>query len=687
MLGRLRSSRLLVALCGFICVSQLWAQVPSLQAVPAELLQGTPTLRMRSGDLDLDGLQDIAAVQFDSSPANAQRVVIQRQRPTALGDPVRFETTQVLPADLPQDIALLDLDEDGDQDLLVAQDRVDQALVIWLNAGGLQQGQAGRFQRHPSNLSGELIGAVRSLRLATSGPRKDLLLVGTVGRPSRLYENLSGFGSVLLIPGQSINHPGAVGAEIGDLNGDGKDDLILYGTQTRVLLNIGSLAEPMQETASDPFAGIGTVFALSLVDLDGDQDLDVVLATGSDDRIFSNLGLDANGEPQFVLSQTLTQGPPGVSREFAWIDADGDQLADLVAARDNVNAPATLRGSPVYRNLGATLGLATTPLQLISPAATVVAGSLGAGSGAHLWLGSSDPLYNGLWRSDLASPVAPLASIGASVGPSGVNGYYYGDRIAAQVEILPAAGELTTLAVSVSGDSGPVTQSSVAMAAGEQRRRVLAQVPANPLSFERWRFQLTGVTPMGAAGIGMPDQAVIATVPNPFANDFEMQCYIACVMLAICEKPGATASAPKGSALLMGSLAEVQLLRRLRDERLAASSEGAALIDLYQSLGLDLYRASFAEPGFYSELWRLKDAWMPAVSSLVDGDGSMPISAEMQDRLDAVLLRFEQYGSEALRLAIGVQRVSLQLDRLQGRPVAEFQRRWEQGPIFADGFD
>ena len=680
--------QIVLAFAGWLWSAQLCAQSASLQVVESELLDAVPTLRMRGGDLNRDGLVDLAALQFDSSGSGMDRVVIQSQQPTGAGEPVRFHTEQVLPADLPQDLALLDIDRDGDLDLLLVQDRADQALVIWLNADGVQQGRPGYFQRHNGVWSGDLMAAVRALRLNAGGPRDDLLLVGSVGRPSRVYQNFSSPGFLLLVPGQSIPHPGAIGAEIGDLNGDGKDDLILYGTQTRIVLNVGPASDPMVATASDPFAGVGTVFAASLIDLDNDNDLDLILATGVDDRVFRHDGLDGNGEPRYQLVQTLNQGPPGVTREFAWVDVDGDQIRDLIAARDNTNAPAGLRGSPVYRRLAVGLDFAPTPLQRVSPSATMFVASPAPGAGDHLWLGSSDPLYNALWRSAIAAPITPITTIGATVGPSGVNGYYYGDRIAAQVRILPGAAEPTTVVVDVSGDQGAVLQSSVTLATGEPAQRVSATVPAQPNLFERWRFQIAGISPATAANVGLPDQAVIATVPNPFSNTFEMQCYIACVMLSVCAEPGlAQGDAPAGETLLMGTPAEVQLLRRLRDERLASSQEGLALIELYQNLQLDLYLATFAEPSFYGDLWRLKDAWMPAVSSLVDGDGSLPVSAEMQQRLNAVLLRFELLGTEALRAAIHSQRVSLQLDRLQDRPVADFQLRWEQGPVFADGFD
>lgn len=675
------------------CVSsaQLSAQTPTLIEIDAQLLHAVPTLKMRAADLNQDSLTDVVALLFDSADPRRNRIIVQSQLPTAAGDPVRFLTKQVIPARFPQDIALADLDADGDLDLLVVQDFAPDALAIWLNGGGHQQGTPGVFQERSTMISAFLAGAVRTLRIDVDEPRDDVLLIGTIGRPSRLFRNLPVFaGTPALSLAQTIEHPGAIGAEIGDLNGDGRDDIILFGTQTHIHLSNGMNVNPMMPTTNDPFASLGTVFAASLRDLDADTDLDLVLATGSGDLIFRHDGLDANGDPIFALSQSLSGGPPGISRGFVWLDADGDGQEDLVAARDNVNAPATLRGSPVHSRNG--ISFSPAPTQIVSPSAALLALPLSIGTTDHLWIASSRSSYNGLWRSATAGALPPVASFADFPGPSGVSAYFYGSRIGMDLKIVPAAIQPTTLTVDVSGDAGPVNTLSAGFSAGQRRSNVSLQVPADEQSTQRWDFQLSQVSPLGAASMGTPSQVVVATVPNPFGSGFKLNCYIACVMVALCkpvQDPLASVKhlTTKGSATLMGTPAEVILLQRLRDERLANSSGGQYYIDLYQALQFDLYVATFADPSFYSDLWRLKDAWMPAVTNLVDGDGSMPITAEMRDRLIFALLQFEAMGSEALRAAIARERLALDLAGLAGRPIIEFQQRWETGPIFADSFD
>ena len=91
--------------------------------------------------------------------------------------------------------------------------------------------------------------------------------------------------------------------------------------------------------------------------------------------------------------------------------------------------------------------------------------------------------------------------------------------------------------------------------------------------------------------------------------------------------------------------------------------------------------------------WRRLLAVAPSLAvaavpvGLVDGDGSAPINAEMVARLEQALRDFQAYGSAALIEAIEHERRALDLGSLAGRPVSEFQQRWEAGPLLATSFE
>jgi hypothetical protein len=206
---------------------------------------------------------------------------------------------------------------------------------------------------------------------------------------------------------------------------------------------------------------------------------------------------------------------------------------------------------------------------------------------------------------------------------------------------------------------------------------------------QEWTIALTAVTPALAATIGTPDQALFYTYPDSSDVEFQLGCYLGCMFRGNCgpaQSPDAARS-PGGSGGLMGTAAELTLLQRLRDERMATTPGGSYYVDLYQALQIDLYVATFADPGLYLELWQLKDAWMPAFGNLVDGDGSMTITTEMQSRLTAALLQFETHGSAALQAAVARERAALGLEQMVGKPISSLQQHWEASPLFANGFD
>ncbi|MCB1600883.1 MAG: VCBS repeat-containing protein [Lysobacterales bacterium] len=655
----------------------------------SSLLPAVPTLKLLARDLTLDDRADVVAIRFDSSGSTQDRIVIQWQRPQPASTSVVLESAQTLPTSLPVDIELADLDADGDPDLLVAQESTNDTLAVWMNQGGAQQGSAGIFRRHSSQFSADLVAAVASLSLTQSAPTaRDFILVRGIGRPSQIYATVQPENLPLRFElVQTLPHAGAVGATVGDLDGDGLDDLVLFGTQTRLWLHQGTGPDPMIESDPPAFAGIGTVFAAALRDLDGDNDLDLILGAATGDLVFRHDGLDQNGVPSYALSQSLGAGTPGISRAYAWIDADGDGSDDLVAARSEGSTPTSIGGTQVYARSG--INFAPAPMQHLPPAHTIAALPPGIGSSTYLWLGSLDASNNELWRSASSPPLLPIASLGQPLPGQGASGYFVGNRVGAYLHVSPAIQQTATLGMQVSGSSGLVGPFGASIQPGTSHLLATVSVPANPEQIEFWTIDLLEAVPGTAAAIGSANQATVLTMPSPIGN-LRPSCYVACLLIGVCSFPTETGTPDAGSptsSLLMGTQAEVTLLQRLRDERMAMSPGGAHYIALYESLQLDLYQATFVDPSFYLELWQLKDAWMPAIASLVDGDGSMVVSTDMRDRLRSALLRFESLGSVALAEAITRERAALDLDGLAGLPISSLQQRWQASPVFASGFE
>ena len=123
---------------------------------------------------------------------------------------------------------------------------------------------------------------------------------------------------------------GMLGMALGDVNGDGRDDLYISqpgGLPNRLLLNQpdGSMVDA---AATAGVNLLDTTRGCLLVDLDGDDDLDLCVARGKDVLLFWNDGTGKFGE------QSLLKGPgqaPIYSLCAADPDLDGD--LDLYASR------------------------------------------------------------------------------------------------------------------------------------------------------------------------------------------------------------------------------------------------------------------------------------------------------------------------------------------------------------------
>src|SRR5262249_34231917 len=170
-----------------------------------------------------------------------------------------------------------------------------------------------------------------SLKIQDYNPKRDF--VGWGGEDFRRLNGMPGFTHYSSL---SRVDPEAQAISSGDFDGDGKADLCLVGAGKVVLLQNGG--ESLNELTLPGASGCrSAVWA----DYNGDGKPDVLLATPSGPKLYTNLGNNTFRDD----SHLLPKEPYYTLTAAAWIDQDGDGKPDILLANG-------YHGLRLYRNTG-----------------------------------------------------------------------------------------------------------------------------------------------------------------------------------------------------------------------------------------------------------------------------------------------------------------------------------------------
>ncbi|NUM48845.1 MAG: VCBS repeat-containing protein, partial [Anaerolineales bacterium] len=277
-----------------------------------------PNVAVVLGDVDRDG--DLDAVL---AGPGAESVWLN----DGVGNFSSHPASPTFGAGISRDVVLGDVDGDGFLDAVVANTNGEPE-TVWLNDG------TGGFVPHPETPSfGH--GASTSVALGDvdSDFDLDLVVANENGEPETMWVN-DGEGNFALHPTTPVFGGGASQAlALADLDLDGDLDAAVANTGDEaetVWLNDGNGMFSAHPTL--PTFGAGNSIALAIGDLDGDHDLDVVVANAGNEpeTVWLN-----DGQGGFAEAGVPPAFGAGSSTALALGDLDGDDDLDVVVANES----------------------------------------------------------------------------------------------------------------------------------------------------------------------------------------------------------------------------------------------------------------------------------------------------------------------------------------------------------------
>ena len=320
-------------------VSVLW-NAGTGALLPAVRLQGhLSTWNLVAGDVNGDGRSDLLTGQFQGTQVGVLANLGERAFAPLVGFTTATRTTV---------LALGDTDDDGDLDLAVTGGvsvaPPAETVSLWRNAGN------GTFTLADRVSGGDEPGNAAFGDLDGDGDA-DLVVVASASNSVRLYANAGGHLAAApdaALGGNSIGDAsGATAITHSDLDGDGRDDLIVtQRTQLRVFTRAGA---PPAVYAAGTFST-----DVAAGDMDGDGDRDVVLVDRTNDQIATRRN-DGTGRLTLPEVRSTCHEPRAVS--LADMDGDGDLDAVVACASDRSVVVMTNNGTGVLASGGGELRL------------------------------------------------------------------------------------------------------------------------------------------------------------------------------------------------------------------------------------------------------------------------------------------------------------------------------------------
>jgi len=303
----------------------------------ADLPTGMFSINVVYGDLDGDGKQDIIAANW---AANTVSIF----RNTSTVGSISFAPKIDISIGLgPQGISIHDIDGDGKPDFVVTNVN-SQNIAVFKNTGSPGIVSFATPLSFPTGYTPTSV-IIRDL---DGDAKPDLAVTESGANMLALFRNTSTAGNISFAPRTEVSSSGGPGSvAVGDLDGDGKPDLVVsnYSSAgTAVFRNVstpGTINYTIAQTLFvPPFPNRVTVG-----DLDGDGKPEIVEATF--DGTFSNVSVFKNTSVIGLINflPGVDYHVTGGSMEIKLGDVDGDGKPDIITTASNWSIVSVLKNS------------------------------------------------------------------------------------------------------------------------------------------------------------------------------------------------------------------------------------------------------------------------------------------------------------------------------------------------------
>jgi hypothetical protein len=306
--------------------TQLWLQEDPSRWTEV-LLTHPPHEGLDAGDLDMDGHPDLVLNGFwFRTPPDPKAARSAANYTTNIIDTAWFQQTGDWTANSCK-VVIGDFDGDGRNDVAFSQSERAGYEVTWYSSQG--SGVPTAWNKHPVAVV-DFCHTLQAADFDLDG-HTDLLVGGMIQSQHRGLKLLLNGGKGATWNPFTIQSDGSYSAELGDIDNDGDPDIAgirnWNSAPTWIYRNQVRSGRLDRWTYHQVTAAHVRTFGLCFVDVDRDGDLDIA----SGPYLYVNPGPPLTGVwKQMPLPERV--------HAFATLDVDGDQLADLIAQKDNPTA-------------------------------------------------------------------------------------------------------------------------------------------------------------------------------------------------------------------------------------------------------------------------------------------------------------------------------------------------------------